>query len=145
MRALRIKASLASSLLIVALSLAGCTASTPPATSPQAAEMDAAIATALSSVASASTYIFGLEQEIPGAPSNDDLEKLQSTLNLAASQTGATQRATAQSALDQFNAGIAQVSEAYDEAPAGSAEQEQIQQLIATLTVGREALAQALE
>jgi hypothetical protein len=137
-------AALALSALIAAIVLAGCSASTPPET-PAASELDAAIATATTAVANASTYIFTLEQELPGAPSNEQLEKLQSTLNLAATQTGATQRATAQSALDQFDAGIEQLTEAYNAAPEGSDEQQQLQQLIGTLAVGREALSVALE
>ncbi len=107
--------------------------------------LDAAIATASTSVANASTYVFGLKQEIPGAPSNDDLEKLQTTLNAAAAQTGPEQRVTAQSALDQFNAGIASLTETYDATPEGSPDKDQIQELIATLEVGRDALDLALK
>ena len=93
----------------------------------------------------ASTYIIGLKQAIPGAPSNDDLEKLQTTLSAASAQTGAAQQASAQSALEQFDAGIDKVTKAYDAAAAGSPEQEQLRQLIATLKVGRDALAEALK
>jgi hypothetical protein len=127
-----------------ALIIGGC--STPaPSQSPQSAELNAALATASTSVGDASTYIIGLKQAIPGAPSNSDLEKLQTTLNAASSQTGATQQATAKSALEQFNAGIDKVTKAYDAAVAGSPEQEQLRQLIATLKVGRDALSEALK
>ena len=59
----------------------GCSSSSAEA--PQSAELNAALATASTSVADASTYIIGLKQAIPGAPSNDDLEKLQTTVNAA--------------------------------------------------------------
>ncbi len=113
--------------------------------SPREAELNAALVTASTSVADASTYIIGLKQAIPGTPSNDDLERLQTTLNAASAQTGAAQQASAQSALDQFDAGIAKVTKVYDAAPAGSPEQAQLRQLIGTLEVGRDALAQALK
>ena len=86
----------------------------------------------------------GLKQEMPGAPPNDDLEKLTTTLNLAATQTGAAQVATAQSALDQFNAGITKTEEAAKAAPQDAATQDQYQQLVITLETGRAALDQAL-
>ena len=95
---------------------AGARAQTP-AESPQTAELNAALTTASTSVGDASTYIIGLKQPLPGAPSNDDIEKLQTTLSAASAQTGAAQQATAQSALDQFNAGIDKVTKAYDAAP----------------------------
>jgi hypothetical protein len=86
----------------------------------------------------------GLKQQMPNATSNDDLEKLQSTLNLAATQAGAAQVATAQSALDQFNAGITKTEEAAAAAPQDDATQEQYRQLIATMEIGRDALDAAL-
>ena len=146
MRFLRQTALIATVLLAVVV-LSACASSTPskPSESPQNAGLNAALATASTSVADASTYIIGLKQSIPGTPSNDDLNRLQTTLNAASAQTGAARQASAQSALDQFNAGIAKVTQAYDAAPAGSPAQEQLRQLIATLEVGRNALAQALK
>jgi hypothetical protein len=95
-------------------------------------------------VANASTYIFSLEQALPGAPSNEDLERLQSTLNLAETQTGAAQVATSQQALVQFDEGIATVTQSYESAAEGSTEQQQLAELLSTLEVGRDALADAL-
>jgi tagatose-1,6-bisphosphate aldolase non-catalytic subunit AgaZ/GatZ len=133
-------------LIAAALLVSGCSASkSAPPESPQAAALNAALAKASTSVGDASTYIIGLKQPLPGSPSNDDLQRLQTTVNAASSQTGAAQQASAQSALDQFNAGIIKVKQVYDTAPAGSPEQEQLKQLIATLEVGRDALAQALK
>jgi hypothetical protein len=145
MRFLRQTAVIATVLLAVVV-LSACTSSKPskPTESPQDAGLNAALATAGTSVADASTYIIGLKQSIPGTPSNDDLNRLQTTLNAASAQTGAARQASAQSALDQFNAGIAKVTQAYDAAMAGSPEQEQLRQLIATLEVGRDALGGAL-
>lgn len=131
-------------LLVGPLLLIGCSSPTPTET-PQASELDAAIATATQSVSDASNYIFGIKQTMDEPPPSDDLEKAASTLNLAATQTGATQRATAQSALDQLNAGIEKTTEAMNSAAQDSATQEQYTQLIATLEVGRDALAAALE
>ncbi len=137
---------LVAALLATALTLCGCSA--PPSSSPEslkASELNAALLKASTSVGDASTYIIGLKQPLSGAPSNDDLQRLQTTLSAASSQTGAAQQASAQSALEQFNAGIAKVTQVYDAAPAGSPEQQQLKQLIATLTVGRDALAKALK
>jgi len=138
-------------LLVSVPALGGCspTAEQPaptaaPAETPQAASLDAAIATATQSVSDSSAYIMGLKQEIPGAPPNDDLEKLTTTLNLAATQTGAAQVATAQNALDQFVAGIAKTQEAAAVAPQDEATQGQYRQLTATLDIGRRALDEAL-
>jgi outer membrane murein-binding lipoprotein Lpp len=144
MGSLRLTSLVIATLLAAALLLGGCSSPAPPQ-SPQATQLNAALATASTSVGDASTYIIGLKQAIPGAPSNDDLEKLQTTVNAASSQTGAAQQASAQSALEQFNAGIDKVTQSYDAAAAGSPEQEQLRQLIATLTVGRDALAEALK
>jgi hypothetical protein len=144
MRATKLTAVLAGLLLAAVLLLSAC--SPPkPTQSPREAELNAALATASTSVADASTYIIGLKQSIPGTPSNDDLNRLQTTLNAASAQTGAAQQASSQSALDQFDAGIAKVTQTYDAAPAGSPEQEQLRQLMATLKVGRDALAGALK
>jgi hypothetical protein len=131
-------------LLAGSLLLIGCSSSAPPET-PQASELDAAIATATQSVSYASGYIYGIKQTMDEPPPSDDLEKVTSTLNLAATQTGAAQRATAQSALDQLDAGIEKTIEAKNAAPQDSATQDQYAELIATLEVGRDALAQALE
>jgi hypothetical protein len=130
--------------LCAALLITGCSTPPPPET-PKASQLDAAIATASSAVSDASTYIFSLKQPLPDAPPNTDLEKLQTTLNAAAAQTGATQRATAQSALDQFNAGLDKSAAAAEAAPQDTATQDQFQQLIATLEVGRDALDRALK
>lgn len=132
-------------LLVAAALMAVPGCSSPSVEAPQAAELEAALSTASTSVADASTYIIGLKQDLPNAPSNDDLEKLQTTLNAAETQTGAVQRATAQSALDQFNAGIAEVTPVYEAAPADGGDKEQLRQLIATLEVGRDALDEALK
>ena len=144
MRSLTLSSLVIVALLGSALLLGGCSAQTP-AESPQSAELNAALTTASTSVGDASTYVIGLKQPLPGAPSNDDLEKLQTTLSAASTQTGAAQQASAQSALEQFNAGIDEVDAAYEAAAAGSPEQEQLRQLIATLKVGRDALAEALK
>ncbi len=145
-RPLRQAAVIATVLLaVVVLSACSSSKASKPTESPREAELNAALVTASTSVADASTYIIGLKQAIPGTPSNDDLERLQTTLNAASAQTGAAQQASAQSALDQFDAGIAKVTKVYDAAPAGSPEQAQLRQLIATLEVGRDALAQALK
>jgi hypothetical protein len=140
-------------LLVLAAMLlpVGCSTSTPqgPTTAPsetlQEAELDAAIATASQAVSQASNYIVGLKQSMDDPPPSDDLEMATSTLNLAATQTGATQRTTAQSALDQLNAGIEKTTAAAGAAPQDTATQDQYQQLISTLEVGRDALAAALE
>jgi len=129
--------------LLAAVLLAGCSAA-QPTRAPAPTNLDAAIATASTSVANASTYIFSLEQALPGAPSNEDLERLQSTLNLAATQTGAAQIATSQEALSQFEAGIATVTQAYEAAAEGSTEQQPLGELRTTLEVGRDALDGAL-
>lgn len=144
MRPTTLTAALIAVLLAAVLVPSGC-ASSKPTESPQQAELNAALVTAGTSVADASTYIIGLKQPIPGTPSNQDLERLQTTVNAASAQTGAAQKASAQSALDQFEAGIAKVTQTYDATPAGSPAQEQLRQLRATLEVGRDALAGALK
>ena len=149
MRPAPLPAALCTVLLVAVLALAGCSApessTTPPAETPKASQLDAAIATATKAVSDASVYIMSLKQALPDATSNDDLEKLQSTLNLAATQTGATQIATSQSALDQFNAGIEKTTASAASASQDASTQDQFEQLIITLEIGRDALDAALE
>ncbi len=131
-------------LLFAAGIVGGCSASTPAET-PVAAELDTALAIASTSAGEASTYVLGLKQGLPGAPSNDQLQELQTTLNAAVSQAGAAQRASAQDALAQFESGIATATEALDASGEGSPQQDQLTELVATLVTGRDALAEALK
>ena len=144
MRPVKLSVALAAVAIAVALTLTGCSAP-PPAESPQAAALDSALASASTSVGSASTFVIGLEQPMPGMPTNTDLEALQTTLNAARSESGAAQREAAQSALEQLNAEIVKVTQVRDATPEGSANQEQLRQLVITLEVGRDAVAEALK
>jgi len=129
--------------LIAAVAIAGCS-SAPPET-PRASAIDAAIATASTAVGQASTYVTSLKQPIADAPPNTAMEQLQTTLNAASSaESEVAQRQLAQEAVTQFDAIIAAANQELATVPAGSPEQQEIEQLISTLETGRDALVTAL-
>jgi hypothetical protein len=150
MRSLSRTAAIAVILLLCAAALGACASSGPeppsePIETAPSANLDAAIATATKSANDASTYIFGLAQSMENPPSGEDLDKVLTTLELASTQTGAAQRATAQSALDQFNTALTNIEAAQAAAPQDQATQDQYEQLITTVEIGRDALDAALK
>ncbi|TLM96079.1 MAG: hypothetical protein FDZ75_05250, partial [Actinobacteria bacterium] len=120
--------------------VAGCSSSSSGSSSQPSApsqtssteELDAALNSASQAVGQASTYVAGLQQPLPeGAPKNEDLQQLQTTLNAAIAETDPVKKEKlAQEALDQLNAAIETATTIMEAQPAGSAEQAQLQQVI---------------
>ncbi len=145
------KLALASALVAVALSGAACSSSSSsgtstPATNPpatQGTDLSSAITAAGQSVSSASTTISTLKQPLDDATMTK-IQTLQSTLNLAETQTGAAQVATAQKALEQFDDGIAAVEAVIAATPADSPDTDSLNLLLQDLQNGRDQLAAGL-